>query len=208
MTPDLSNINAIIFDLGGVIINLDEAATIKAFAKISGMPENEVLELSKSAEFFKLYETGHIDDPTFRAHLRESLNVFSEDNVLDGAWNALLGQIPLHRLQKLEELSKTYKLFVMSNTNEIHARFFLKLVDLISPHKPFHRYFTQVYFSQEVGERKPNLGAWQPILNDHQLDASRTLFIDDKLENIQAAMGMGMNGFHNITPDDWVNVIK
>ncbi|MGW8123593.1 HAD family hydrolase [Roseivirga echinicomitans] len=208
MRPDLSNIDAIIFDLGGVIINLDEAATIKAFAEISGRTENEVLELSKTAEFFKLYETGQIDDPTFRAHLRESLNVFSEDNVLDGAWNAMLGQIPMYRLHKLEALSEKYKLFVMSNTNDIHARFFLKLVDLISPNKSFHEYFTEVYFSQEVGERKPNFGAWQPILNDHKLDASRTLFIDDKLENIQAAMAMGMNGFHNITPDDWLNVME
>jgi len=208
MTPDLSNIDSIIFDLGGVIINLDESATIRAFAELAGMPDNEVLELSKTADFFKQYETGQIDDPTFRAHLRENLKVFSEDNVLDGAWNAMLGQIPVHRLQKLEELSKKYKLFVMSNTNDIHIRFFIKLVNLISPHKSFHDYFTEVYFSQEVGERKPNFGTWQPILNDHQLDASRTLFIDDKLENIQAAMSMGMNGFHNISPDDWVNVIE
>lgn len=208
MKPDLSKIDAIIFDLGGVIINLDESATLKAFSDLSGKPLNEIRELSKTSEFFKQYEIGAIDDPTFRAHLRETLNTFAEDDILDGAWNAMLGQIPMQRLRKLEKLAKKYQLFVMSNTNDIHARFFLRLVDLISPNKSFHDYFTEVYFSQEVGERKPNHGAWQPILNDHQLDASRVLFIDDKLENIEAAMRLGMNGFHNISPDDWVEVIS
>lgn len=208
MKPDLSEIDAIIFDLGGVIINLDESATLKAFSDLSGKSLTEIRELSKTSEFFKQYEIGEIDDPTFRAHLRESLNTLAEDNILDGAWNAMLGQIPMYRLRKLEKLAKKYKLFVMSNTNDIHARFFLRLVDLISPNKNFYDYFTQVYFSQEVGERKPNLGAWQPILNDHKLDASRVVFIDDKLENIEAAMRLGMNGFHNISPDDWVDVFE
>jgi FMN phosphatase YigB (HAD superfamily) len=208
MKPDLTKIDTIIFDLGGVIINLDESATLKAFSDLSGKSLSEIRELSKHSEFFKQYEIGEIDDPTFRAHLRDSLNTLAEDNIIDGAWNAMLGQIPMQRLRKLEKLAKKYQLFVMSNTNAIHARFFLRLVDLISPNKSFYDYFTEVYFSQEVGERKPNAGAWQPILNDHQLDPSKVLFIDDKLENIEAAMGLGMNGFHNISPNDWVDVIS
>jgi putative hydrolase of the HAD superfamily len=207
MKPDLSKIEAIIFDLGGVIINLDESATLKAFSDLSGKSLTEIKAISTKEKFFRRYEIGEIDDPTFRAHLRDSLEILAEDDILDGAWNAMLGQIPMQRLRKLEKLAKKYQLFVMSNTNDIHARFFLRLVDLISPNKSFHDYFTEVYFSQEVGERKPNPGAWQPILSDHQLDANRVLFIDDKLENIEAAMLLGMNGFHNISPNDWVEVI-
>lgn len=208
MSPDLSNIDAIIFDLGGVIINLDELATVNAFAQIASKSETDIRKLYQSADFFKQHETGQIDDPTFRAHLRKELEVKVEDDVLDGAWNAMLGQIPAHRFKKLELLSAKYKLFVMSNTNDIHARFFLKLASLVSPHKSFHEYFTQVYFSQELGHRKPNPEAWQPILSDHQLNPARVLFIDDRLENIQGAMSLGMNGFHNITPEDWVQVIN
>lgn len=206
MKPDLTKISSVIFDLGGVIIDLDMDATYKAFAELSHLTFEEVKALAAKEDFFVKYEVGEIDDPTFRAHLREHLEFTGEDGHLDAAWNAMLGKIDTDKLAKIEQLADKYQLFVMSNTNEIHIRFFNRLVGRLSPQKPFHKYFNEVYLSQEVGERKPNPGAWQVILNDHQLSPESCLFIDDKLENIQAAEKLGIVGYQNVNPRDWLTL--
>lgn len=206
MPTEISNISYIIFDLGGVIIDLDVDATHRAFAEISGRPLDRVKALAAEAEFFKLYERGEIDDPTFRAHLREELEYTGTEALLDEAWNAMLGPIARERFDKLEELEKSFDLYVMSNTNEIHARRFLDIAKYTSPNKGFHDYFKQVYFSQEVGARKPEPEAWQVILNDHQLEPSQGLFIDDNPSNIEAAAKLGLQVYHNRNVNDWMGL--
>lgn len=206
MATEISNISYIIFDLGGVIIDLDTEATYKAFAEISGKPLEMVKALAAEAEFFKNYERGEIDDPTFRAHLREELEFTGSEALLDEAWNAMLGPIAKERFDKLESLSNDYDLFVMSNTNEIHVRRFLNIAKYTSPNKGFHDYFKQVYLSQEVGARKPEPQAWQVILNDHQLEPAKGLFIDDNASNIEAAAKLGLQVYHNKNVNDWMKL--
>lgn len=204
--PELSNLSYIIFDLGGVIIDLDVNATYSAFAEISGKSKEEIEHLAAEAEFFKKYERGEIDDPTFRAHLREELEFTGEEALLDEAWNAMLGPIAEARFQKLELLEKQYDLFVMSNTNEIHVRRFLKIAEHSSPQKGFYDYFKQVYLSQEVGARKPEPEAWQVILNDHELSPQAGLFIDDNHNNVKAAASLGLRTYHNQQVNDWLKL--
>lgn len=206
MATEISNISYIIFDLGGVIIDLDTEATYKAFAEISGKPLEMVKALATEAEFFKNYERGEIDDPTFRAHLREELEFTGSEALLDEAWNAMLGPIAKERFDKLESLSNDYDLYVMSNTNEIHVRRFLNIAKYTSPNKGFHDYFKQVYLSQEVGARKPEPQAWQVILNDHQLEPAKGLFIDDNASNIEAAAKLGLQVYHNKNVNDWMKL--
>lgn len=206
MAIEISNISYIIFDLGGVIIDLDMDASYRAFAEISSKPFDQVKTLAAEADFFKKYEKGEIDDPTFRAHLREELEFTGAEELLDEAWNAMLGPITKERFDKLEVLANDFDLFVMSNTNEIHARRFLNIAKYTSPNKGFHDYFKEVYFSQEVGARKPEPQAWQVILNDHQLDATKGLFIDDNASNIEAAEKLGLKVYHNQNVNDWMKL--
>lgn len=208
MGIDISKIEAIIFDLGGVIINLYEERTFKAFAELGGMPLEEVLTLATKEDYFKKYETGEIDDPTFRAHIRESLLYEGPEEYIDESWNAMLGTIPKAKFELLDKLRANYKLLVMSNTNAIHVRRFLQIADHISPHKGFYEYFDKVYLSNEIGERKPNVGAWQIILDEQSINAEKMLFIDDKLENIEAARQLGLQVFHNPNPDDWMKLFE
>lgn len=208
MGLDISKIDAVVFDLGGVIIDLYEDRTYQAFADLSGMSLEEMKSLAAKEEFFQLYEKGEIDDPTFRAHLREIMEFKGDEFEIDEAWNAMLGPIPKEKLWLLEELRKSHKLFVMSNTNEIHVKRFLRIADHVSPTKGFYEYFDKVYLSNEVGERKPNPGAWQVILDEQPIKASHTLFIDDKLENIQAAEALGLQVYHNVSPNDWMNLFS
>ena len=208
MVVDISNskLDAIIFDLGGVIINLYEERTFEAFAKMGQLTIEEVAALASREEYFKKYETGAVDDPAFRKHLRASLPFEGDEVHLDEAWNAMLGAIPRAKLDLLEKLRSDYKLFVMSNTNAIHVKRFLQIADQVSPDKAFFNYFDKVYLSHEIGERKPNPGAWQVILDEQPIIADRTLFIDDKEENILAATKLGLQVFHNTCPDNWMKL--
>lgn len=206
MSIEISNLSYLIFDLGGVIIDLDVEATYRAFAEISGKPLGQVRDMAGNLDFFKEYEKGEIDDPTFRAHLREELEFTGPEVLLDEAWNAMLGPIVKERFLKLEELEGKYDLFVMSNTNEIHVKRFLNIAKYTSPHKTFHEYFKEVYFSQEVGVRKPEPQAWQVILNEHQLNPNKGLFIDDNLKNIEAASALGLQVYHNQSVNDWMKL--
>ena len=207
MHSDLNKIQNVIFDLGGVIIDLDTSATFRAFGDLFNADKNQIETFSKEP-FFEDYEVGKIDDPTFRAHIRESFEFTGSDELIDSAWNAMLGKIDKDKIELIEKMSDDYRLFVMSNTNDIHIRFFNRLFEHVSGGRAYASFFTEVYLSQEIGERKPNPGAWQVILNDHQLAPETCLFIDDKQENIEASEKLGIQGFQNVQPRDWMSLFS
>lgn len=205
MQLDFSKINHLIFDLGGVIIDLDESSTTKAFSTLFQRSEEEIKSFAK-AEFFKDYEIGKIDDPTFRAKIREEFEYTGPEEQIDAAWNAMLGRIDKDKIELLDRLSSDYDLYVMSNTNDIHIRFFNRVFEYMSGGRTVNSFFKEVYLSQEIGERKPEPGAWQIILNDHQLSPENCLFIDDKLANVEAAARLGIQVFQNEAARDWMKL--
>ncbi len=206
MSLDTANIEAIIFDLGDVIINLDFNRTKTAFEKLSGSSVQSVEEIYRTTEFFKEYEEGSLSDAAFRDEIRRHLKVLGSDQEIDQAWNKLLGDIPFRRAEKITELGEQYQLFVMSNTNAIHWKRILEIWNELETEKSFYYYFNQVYLSYELGVSKPHKEAWLPIIQEHDLNPACTLFIDDREENIQAASALGLQVFHNVKPDDWLGL--
>lgn len=208
MTLDIDKFDAIIFDLGGVIINLDPNATIIAFAQLSGKSPDEIAFAYENSEFFKQYEIGSLSDEEFRASIRNSLQINASDQLIDNAWNAMLLEIPINRLDAFKQLKRDFRLFVMSNTNDIHIRKFNGVFNELSSGNEFKTYFDKVYYSQEIGARKPNANAWTPILKENKLEANRVLFIDDRLDNIKAAHSLGIQTLHNKNLDDWLSILN
>jgi len=204
LRPD--KIKVIIFDLGGVIIDLDTEATINAFSRLGNKSQAEISKLYTEANFFKEYETGRISDNEFRAHLNNALEISATDKQLDQAWNLMLGDIDIKRVKMLESLSKQYQLFVMSNTNHIHIKAFDQIFARLGTGRLFKEYFEKVYFSQVIGQRKPNAAAWTIILDEYRLDPEEVLFIDDRLGNIDAAASLGMQVFQNKNVNDWLGI--
>lgn len=205
---ELKNINAFIFDLGGVLVDLDIAATSREFAFMADKPVAEVEKLAGSQSFFADYEMGKIDDVAFRTHIREMLKIFNSDEEIDAAWNAMIKSIKRERLALIGRINRQYQCFVMSNTNDIHLHYMMPMADDASPSGSFQGLFKQMYFSQELGVAKPDPAAWQPILDEHQLDPATTLFIDDKRENIEGASRLGIQGYHNQEEDDWMGLFQ
>ena len=205
---ELKNINVLIFDLGGVIVDLDIAATSREFAFMADKPVAEVEKLAGGQTFFADYELGKIDDNAFRTQIREMLKIFNSDEEIDAAWNAMIKSIKPERLALIGKINRQYQCFVMSNTNDIHLRYMMPIGDRASPSGSFQGLFKQMYFSQKLGAAKPDPAAWQSILDKHQLDPATTLFIDDRLDNIEGAAKLGIQGYHNQEVDDWMSLFR
>jgi putative hydrolase of the HAD superfamily len=178
-------INTIIFDFGDIFINLDKQATMDGLKKLGLSEWNDDLD-----HLNKQFEMGKISQEKFLSGFQKHMPNASVDEILT-AWNAILLDFPLYRLEFLQMLSKKYRLFLLSNTDSIHIETFEQKTGA-SFYSDFYQCFEKVYFSFEIGMRKPNADIYNYVLNKHELSAKRTLFIDDKKENTDAAQTLGI----------------
>jgi glucose-1-phosphatase len=186
----------IIFDLGQVIINLDVDKTLRAFADIGNITYQNVLEKWTETNFWHQHEMGFISDQEFRKTLKQWLGETVTDVEIDCAWNELLLDIPKERLKLIEQLSQKYRLFLLSNTNAIHINKVNAILKQTANIDTLEHYFEKTYYSHQMGLRKPDLQIYREVLNENQLLASETVFIDDNLANIIAASELGIHTIH------------
>ena len=189
------NLEAIIFDLGGVVLNLQLKKTIEAFANLTGISQEKLEELGNN-ELFKHFETGLISADGFRKELNKLFGSTLDDKAIDKAWNAMLLDLPLERLKMMGGLRSQYKTFVLSNTNEIHIKAFNKIVNATTHGDRIVNYFNAVYYSHQVGMRKPDAEIFDMVLTKNSLKPANTLFIDDTLEHIESANRLGLHTWH------------
>ena len=184
-------IKNIIFDFGDVFINLDKPATYRELAKL-GITEISV-EMMK---VYHQYEMGLISTDEFVNFFHKQFQISKED--LIRSWNAILLDFPKHRLEFLKELkaSKKYRLFLLSNTNELHISW-IKNDWGMELYNEFKNCFEQFYLSHEIHFRKPNKDIFEFVLNENNLEPSETIFIDDTKENTDTAEELGMFVWNN-----------
>jgi FMN phosphatase YigB (HAD superfamily) len=177
-------INTIIFDFGDVFINLDKQATMDGLKNLGISEWNEELD-----QLNLHYEVGAISGEDFLSGIQKhTTNASIED--ISKAWNAILLDFPLYRLEFLQMLSKKYRLFLLSNTDAIHIETFEQKSG-ISFYSSFYQCFEKIYFSYEIGMRKPSIETYNYVLDQNGLQAKQTLFVDDKKENTDAASALG-----------------
>lgn len=179
-------IDTIIFDFGDIFINLDKQATISGLQKLGLKEWNSELD-----RLNLLFEVGEISHDEFLAGFKKQLPNASVDEILD-AWNAVLADFPLYRLEFLQMLSGKYRLFLLSNTDSIHIETFENKTG-ISFYSDFYQCFEKVYFSFEIGKRKPDPDSFKYLISKHELSPKRTLFVDDKKENTDSAAALGFH---------------
>ena len=198
----MQKIKNIIFDLGGVIVNIDINLTVNAFKKLGVENFDEVYSKLKQNELFDQFETSKISSNKFREKLLEYAHHPISTDEIDMAWNALLLDLPKERLALLARLKTKYRLFLLSNTNEIHMREFAKQLQKNYGFDNLSHLFEKHYFSYEMKKRKPNAEAFAMVLNENKLLANETLFIDDTLQHILGARQLEIQSLHlksNIT---------
>lgn len=189
------NLKFLIFDLGGVIINLEIERTINELASLGKVDPAFIKEKYLHHDEFKHYETGAIGDEEFRSFLRDMLNFGGTDQQLDDAWNAMILDIPAERLELLKRLRQQYGLFLLSNTNAIHMDCVHERLSLHGAGN-FDPYFHKQYYSHLINRRKPDADIYQFVLDDNNLRPDHVLFIDDNADNIEGAANLGIQTLH------------
>jgi len=195
----MREIKNIIFDLGGIFLNIDFSKTEKAFADL-GVQFNDFYSQHHASELFELLETGKISPEEFHDSFVEETGLHLSYEELKNAWTALLVDFPIERLQWLQEIGKRYKIFLFSNTNKIHYDVFTEMFHEQTGFKDFNKLFVKTYYSHEMGLRKPYPESYLYILNEQQLRPEETLFIDDTLK-IEGAKQVGLQTIHLVYPE-------
>jgi putative hydrolase of the HAD superfamily len=190
-----NKIKNVIFDLGGVIINIDYSLLTGAFSEI-GLPgfEKHFSQL-KQRDLFDLYEKGLISSQDFRDELKKHCKEGTTDAEIDSAWNAMLLDLPKERLELILNVKKEYRTFLLSNTNEIHMLFIYDYLKKKFQIPDFNGHFEKVYLSYELHMRKPDAEIFDLVIGQNGLLKEETLFIDDSVQHIESAKIVGIQTY-------------
>ncbi|MCA6378984.1 MAG: HAD family phosphatase [Cytophagales bacterium] len=201
LVPANSSFKNVIFDLGGVILGLDVNQTYRQFAKLSGKTVDHLKAKAANVTFFEDFERGRISDTAFRDQLRLFLEIDLSDEQIDNGWNAMLLDLSVARLDLLKKIGLKFRIFLLSNTNNIHLQAFNGIVRTAIGDQLFGNYFEKDYYSHFLGMRKPDREIFQYVLHQNGLKAEETLFLDDSVLNLQGAATLGIQTLHIQHPD-------
>lgn len=196
------SVKTLIFDLGGVILDLSVAHTLESFAGLSKMPKEKVEAIYFSAPGFLDYEKGAIGDHAFRDFVRETYSISATDEDIDQAWNAMLRGIPAQKLDLLTRLQSEFQVFLLSNTNAIHVHHINEvMLPKGNEKRTLDSYFHKAYYSHRMGKRKPDAEIFEQVIEENNLVPEQTLFLDDYTVNIEGAKSVGIKTIHVTSPN-------
>lgn len=202
-----NTIRNIIYDFGGVVLDIDPELTLKELEK-QGYKNTAVFN---SPEFqqgvLDKFERGILTPEGFRQKVREALQANISNQQIDDAWNALLLDIPKERIAVIEAARKNYRTFLLSNSNEIHYDVYVRDLQLRFGYREFDLLFDKAYFSFDLHLSKPNPEIFEFVLNQHRLVPEETLFIDDTFMHIEAARKIGLKTYHLQKPERLRDII-
>lgn len=196
----MSALKNIIFDLGGVLLNIDYLKTSEAFKNLGFTHFEKMYTQFTADKLFEQLETGHISEEDFYNQLMLQHQGISASDIT-GAWNAMLMDFRQGSLEFLSQLRPNFQLFLLSNTNIIHMAAFHKLFREQTGHRSLSDFFTRAWYSNEVGLRKPHKEIYEFVLDDAGIRAENTLFIDDSYNNIHTAKELGFRT-HLLVPGE------
>lgn len=188
MKIDLTKFDTIIFDFGGVILDIDPENTRKSFISLMG---EELVNKLFSSELLVAFEKGEYGAQDFRSAVEELCSLSIDEGVFNRAWCSMLIDYKPKRIERIQWLSKSHKLIMLSNTNELHYAFFSQKLKK-EYGVAFTDLFQNVYLSHEMGLLKPDLEIYRQVLIEQNLIPERTLFIEDTKENALAANKLGI----------------
>jgi glucose-1-phosphatase len=203
---ELSNkIKAVVFDLGGVIVDLAVDNTIRSFAKLSGLSATQIQEAYIKYPGFFAYEKGEITDNDFRQMLRLIFAMEADDEELDKSWNAMLVDLPQKKLQLLSTLKSRVQVYALSNTNNIHINY---VNNVMLKGSTLDVYFHQCFYSHKVNMRKPESEIYKHVLRATGFKPNEILFLDDNIVNVRAAFELGIHAQQIKHPDEVYKILN
>ena len=201
------NIKNIVFDLGGVLVDLDFKAAINGLQKAGFANVKEQLQTLHQGGIFQKFELGEMTAEEFRTAIRENSTVELTDEEVENLWNAMLLEIPREKLELILALRGKYMVYLLSNTNSIHWDYVCKNA---FNYRGFRvkDYFEETFLSYEMHLAKPDKAIFEKVLQDANLLPEETLFIDDSEANCKAAEEVGIHTHHYHIGDDLKEIFE
>ena len=200
-------IKNVIFDFGGVLINLDRQRCVNSFKQLGMDHVEELINPFAQQGIFMQLEKGEITPEVFREKVREQFGRLVTDEQIDAAWNSFLVDIPTYKLEALLKLREHYLVYLLSNTNEIHWKW---SCEHAFPYKSFREtdYFEETFLSYEMKLAKPDVAIFEAVLEATGIEPRETLFIDDSEANCKAAESLGISTYICKPGEDWTPLFK
>lgn len=207
MSDLLQGVDAIIFDFGNVLLDLDYPKIIQSFKKVARKNQDNIRKLVMDSKILGKFETGQLDPDRFRMGVNKILDTKLGEAQFDSIWNSMLKSVTKERLNKVIKIGERFDTYILSNTNLTHEIAFEQMVMDATGKSSIRDFVKEVYFSHEVGMRKPNLDFYEFVIDDINNYPSRMLFLDDRLDNVEAAREAGMKAVQIFNPDKQLNEI-
>ena len=186
----------IIFDFGGVIIDIDVQQTVNAFQDLIPGNSDNIQQKVESSDVFKSMEKGLLEDRVFLKEFYQLLDSDLDWNTFESAWNAMIGDLPPDRLKVLDNVAKSHRIFLLSNTNSIHLRRVNEVVREITGKDSIDHYFEDAYYSNHIQMRKPDREIYEYVMSKNNLSPDETIFLDDNIHNLKGAEEAGLAVCH------------
>ena len=200
-------IRNIVFDLGGVLVDLDFKAAINGLQKAGFANVKEQLQAFDCEGIFQKFELGEMSADEFRSAIRENSTVSLTDEEVDGLWNAMLLEVPREKLELILHLRGKYMVYLLSNTNSIHWDYVCKNAFNYRGFR-VNDYFEETFLSYEMHLAKPDKAIFEKVLEEANLLPEETLFIDDSEANCKAASELGIHTHHYHIGEDLKELLE
>lgn len=191
----MSEIKNLLLDLGGVVLNVDYHKMVDVFKEYGIMDFDKHFTQAKQVEIIDKFEEGKCSIEEFRNGIRDLVKVDLTDEQIDNAWFSMILDLPKERIELIGLLKLKYNVYLFSNTNELHIELLKKRYEEEFGFDIFQMLFTKAYFSNEIKMRKPHPESFQWLLNDAEIKAEETLFIEDSSQHIEGAKKVGLNTY-------------
>lgn len=192
----MSKIKNLLFDLGGVLLNINYNKTAAAFKLLGVTQFDQLYSQADANDLFEALETGKITEEDFYIAIKRYCDPTINEQQIESAWNEMLLDFRLESLNHLIKLKEQYNIFLLSNTNSIHLKAFTKIFVRETGKESLNDFFIKTYYSHIIHERKPYAATYKNVLYDAGILAEETLFIDDSIKNIEGAVLAGLQVYH------------
>lgn len=205
MSDLLQGVDAIIFDFGNVLIDLDYPRVIREFSEVASKNQHEIEELVVTAPILQRFERGMSTPAEFRKEINGLLGTRLPEAKFDAIWNSMLKSVTKERLDKVLKIGEKYDTYILSNSNLIHELAFEEMIMEETGMPSIRDFVKEAFFSHEVGMNKPHMNIYEHVIEEIDNYPSRMLFLDDRLDNVEAAQKAGMKAVQIFDPDNQLN---
>jgi glucose-1-phosphatase len=186
-------ITTLLLDLGGVILDLHLKNTYTAFEKLGFHHFHQHFDSYSGSNFIENFEEGKITAQEFIATIKNYCNPNTSTTQIIASWNAMLGELPVHKFEMLQHVKEEFQIILYSNTNEIHVEYLNQYYNQTFGYQKVQNIFDHIYYSQELGIRKPKSAGFEKIMANHNLKPEEIFYIDDGKQHIATAKLLGIN---------------